>query len=117
MSAFTAPYTPQPVTDIELAFPANVSHLMPSYEDVPQHYRRDRGEAKPWIAFQRRWFFHGLGGVTITAKPGIDKTAALRHLAAIQGSFEPSHEDKEAAVAYLASLWLEPVRLPEEVAQ
>jgi len=40
-------------------------------------------------------------------KEGIDVNMALRHLHAIQGSFEPKHEYKEAAVAYLASLWFE----------
>jgi hypothetical protein len=106
------PYTPMPVTDIQVAFPADVSDLMPEYEEIPEDFRRECGDARPWIAFQRQWFFSGLRGVEIVAKPGVDKGLALRHLKVIQGSFEPQHEHKEAAVAFLASLWLEQVELP-----
>jgi hypothetical protein len=35
----------------------------------------------------------------------VDGELAIRHLQVIQASFEPKHEHKEAAVAYLASLW------------
>ena len=108
-----APYLPQPVSDLELAFPAGriMSDLMPAMADIPEDFRRDQGDARPWIRFQQQWFFRGLKSVAITAKAGIDRAAALRHLAAIQGSYDPQHEHKEAAVAYLASLWLEPVDL------
>ena len=102
---------PQQVSDVDMAFPANVSQLMPTMAEIPEDFRRERGEAAPWVEFQQRWFFKGIRGVTIVAKPGVDKAAALRHLATIQGSFEPQHEHKMAAVAYLASLWFEPVDL------
>jgi hypothetical protein len=42
-------------------------------------------------------------------KEGVDGNLAFRHLSAIQRSFTPKHEHKEAAVAYLASLWFEDV--------
>lgn len=103
----TAPYHPQPVDDLRLAFPANVAELMPSYHDIPDDFRRGRGGAAQWVRFQRDWFFRGIKGVKLIPKDGIDPNQALRHLKAIQGSFEPSHEHKEAAVAYLASLWFE----------
>jgi hypothetical protein len=106
------PFTPQPVTEFEAAFPANIGRLLPAKGDIPEDFWRDRGDACRWLAFQRRWFFAGLKGITVTAKDGIDRSAAIRHLATIQGSYEPSHEHKEAAAAYLASLWLEPVELP-----
>lgn len=61
---------------------------------------------RDWIEFQRQWFYEGLpADTTMDLKDGIDGNAAFRHLSAIQGSFEPKHEHKEAAVAYLASLW------------
>lgn len=102
------PYFPQPVDDLRIAFPAGVTDLMPRHEDIPEDFRRDRGEARPWIKFQLKWFFSGLpAGTKFSARSGIDRDAALRHLKAIQGSFEPKHEHKEAAVAYLASLWFE----------
>jgi len=103
------PYEPQPVDNVRLAFPASVTDLMPDYNAIPEDFRRGRGGARPWIKFQQQWFFKGLKGVDIRAKDGIDRAAALRHLSTIQGSFEPQHEHKEAAVAYLASLWLEPL--------
>lgn len=104
----TAPYRPQPIDDLRVVFPANVTELMPSYHDIPEDFRRGRGDASAWIEFQREWFYRGLPKDTkLTPKDGIDLATALRHLKAIQASFEPRHEHKEAAVAYLASLWLE----------
>lgn len=93
---------PQVISDVDYAFPASVSHLMPAYEMLP------RNISPKWRAFQSDWFFKGIlspGGMV--PKSGIDKRAALRHLGAIQGSFEPKHEHKCAAVAYLASLWFD----------
>lgn len=108
----TQQYVPQAITDIQLAFPAGVLDLMPSMADIPEDFRLDRGDARPWIKFQQQWFFHGLPkGTTFRVRDGIDRTAALRHLSAIQGSWAPSHEHKQAAVAYLASLWFEEVPL------
>jgi len=104
----TKPYLPQPIDDLRLAFPARVAYLMPDYDDIPEDFRDDRGAARPWLKFQRDWFFRGLpADAKFSPKNGIDLAVALRHLKAIQGSFEPKHEHKEAAVAYLASLWFE----------
>ena len=51
------------------------------------------------------WFFRGLPKFP-EARAGIDENEAIRHLSAILKSFQPSHEHKEAAVAWLASRWL-----------
>jgi hypothetical protein len=99
--ALEAPYTPVPVDDVMLAFPADVSDLMPDYD-----WLREQVIDPEWVEFQRRWFFSGLpGSVEIDLKDGIDGETAFRHLKAIQGSFQPKHEHKEAAVAFLASQW------------
>jgi hypothetical protein len=99
---------PQHVSDLQIAFPANVADLMPDMDEIPEDFRRDRGDARPWVRFQRDWFFKGFSkGTVFRARDGIDRTMALRHLKAIQGSCDPQHEHKEAAVAYLASLWFE----------
>ena len=98
---------PQDVDDVLLAFPAQVEHLMPAYEDIPDKFKRS-GDA--WVKFQSDWFFYGLHEPEFTPNKGVDKAKALRHLKAIQGSFEPKHEHKSAAVAYLASLWFKKVR-------
>ena len=86
---------PQEITDVLLAFPGRVQHLMHS------------GQVDPyWRDWQSRWFFEGLKEYP-APKPGIDLRKAMRHLTAIQRSFEPKHEDKQASVAYLAGLWFE----------
>lgn len=96
---------PVPVDDVFLAFPASVVHLlMPAYADIPDEYKRD---SHPAVEFQQKWFFSGLKADEVPkAKPGVDLNTALRHLRCIQGSYEPKHEHKMAAVAYLADKWL-----------
>lgn len=102
---------PQPINDVTLAFPARVMDtLMPKYVDIPDEFKDFNNRDHKWLRFQSDWFFYGLKNLEITPKEGIDKDIALRHLAAIQGSFEPKHEHKESAVAYLASLWFEDVK-------
>lgn len=104
---------PTQVSALELAFPANALDLMPPYDEIPSQYQANsafNGRGGKWVEFQERWFYSGLEDTEITPKEGIDLKAALRHLGAIQGSFQPKHEHKVAAVAYLASLWFEDVR-------
>lgn len=98
--------SPQAVSDLRHAFPAGIKHLMPTMEEIPEEFRS--GAGTPWNRWQAEWFFSGLKSRP-TPKPGIDLDAAMRHLGTIQGSFDPKHEHKEAAVAYLASLWFEPL--------
>lgn len=90
------------LTDMDVAFPARVKHLMPPMADIPAEFHNGRGK---WSKFQQDWFYSGLATLNLIPRDGIDLKIALRHLKAIQGSFEPKHEHKEAAVAYLASLW------------
>ncbi len=94
---------PQDVDGLTAALPTDVSHLMPRMADIPEEFTRFNGTG--WNRWASGWFFNGLPSFP-EAKPGIDREKAKRHLAAIQGSWEPKHEHKEAAVAYLASLWL-----------
>lgn len=101
------PYEPQPVDNLRAVFPTDVADLMPPMDAIPQDFRRNRGDARSWIRLQQQWFYHGLDTGDMRAGPGIDKAAALRHLGAIQGSWEPPHEYKEAAVAFLLSLWFD----------
>lgn len=98
---------PTAVDNITLAFPADVRDLMPAYADIPAEFKSDSNK---WVKFQQTWFFRGLGGAESDMAEGVDGPTAWRHLKAIQGSFQPKHEHKEAAVAYLASLWFTDVR-------
>jgi len=93
--------TPTNPDDIDFVSPMDA--LMPAYEDIPDEFKR---QDNPWVKLQQKWFFHGLAEIP-TAKPGIDLSVAMEHLSTIQRSWEPKHQHKEAAVAYLASLWFE----------
>ena len=96
----------QEVTNLEMAFPATVLHLMPEWEAIPQEFKRFN--STKWNKLFNQWFYSGIDqGALPKAKEGIDRTKALRHIRTIMGSFEPKHEHKEAAVAYLMSLWFE----------
>lgn len=97
---------PTPVDDVLLSFPARVRHLMPAYSDALIKWART-DEGRGWVQVQRDWFYNGLQDVESYPKAGVDPAAAWRHLKTIQGSFEPKHEHKEIAVAYLMSLWFD----------
>ena len=90
------------VSDLDMVFPCDVSKLMPKYAYIPDEFKRGNNK---WNRLAREWFFVGVKALNITPKPGIDKTTALRHIKTIIGSFEPKHEHKEAACAYLMSQW------------
>jgi hypothetical protein len=97
------------ITALEVAFgPRNLSEWLPSYESIPEDFKRGRG---PYCKATSRWFFQGLPKGALVAKPGINTTMALGHLKAVLGSFAPKHEHKEAGVAYLMSLWFEEPKL------
>lgn len=97
---------PTVVTDLQMAFPATVKELMPEYQDIPDDFKH---MSNPWVQVFSRWFFSGVKKELFVAKPGIDREQALRHINTIIGSFEPKHEHKEAAVAYLMAQWFEPI--------
>jgi hypothetical protein len=105
MSVFE--YLPQEISDSEMAFPANVSHLMPKWEEIPDLFKEHDGTI--WNNIFNKWFYSGLKNMNTIPKDGIDSNKALRHIKAIMGSFEPKHEHKEAAVAYLMSQWFESI--------
>ena len=88
--------------------------LLPKWDTIPDEFRRNRGTK--WNEIQSRWFYRGLPKETqFIPKEGIDVNIAIRHLKAIQGSFEPKHEHKEAGVAWLMSLWFEDIVIPNVV--
>lgn len=99
-------YPVQDVDDVTLAFPADVSHLMPKWQDIPEDFRTPNSRTE-WNRLVNAWFFRGLKSITVKPRPAVDVNKAMRHLMAIMHSFEPKHEHKEAAVAYLMSLWFE----------
>lgn len=86
--------------------PSRISEFLPRRDDLPEDFRRQRND---WCDFVQSWFFKGTDDSAFVPKPGIDKTQALGHLSACMRSFEPKHEHKISGVAYLASLWFEPL--------
>lgn len=98
--------TPHEIDDAEVAFPVGVDHLMPDVNDIPEDINTGRSK---WCQVTSDWFFYGLRKVKWAPKEGIDQIKALRHIGTILGSWEPKHEVKEAAVAYLLSQWFEDV--------
>lgn len=94
------------VSDAELAFPATVLHLMPKYEDIPEEFKATDTK---WNRFFRHAFYFGVSKLEFRTKPGVDPEKAYRHVRTIMGSFEPKHEHKEAAVAFLLSQWFDDV--------
>jgi hypothetical protein len=108
METATANVFEQPthVSDIDMAFPANVSKLLPAMKDIPDEFKRSGNK---WCRVVSHWFFCGLPNAKWQPKAGINQNTALRHVQTCLGSFAPQHEHKEAGCAYLLSLWFEDV--------
>lgn len=98
-----APFLPQPVTDAQLIAPGDVTALLPTWEAIPEEFRRYTGTV--WHRVFEMWFYRESRGLELTAQPGIDGGVAMRHLATIMRSFRPSFEHRRSAIAYLLSLW------------
>lgn len=98
--------TPKDVTRADMAFGSRMADLLPAMTLIPEDFRNERGtEARKWIGVQRKWFFEGVRRDDFVPRDGVDADKALAHIQAIQGSFEPKHEHKQAAVAWLMSRW------------
>lgn len=103
-----APYLPVAITRLDLAFPANVRHLMPAPEDIPSELRGFRGKHADLFA---DWFFRGLESIELTLRdPAMDKTQCIGHIRCIMGGFEPAHGDKGAAVRFLLDRWFSEIK-------
>lgn len=99
---------PAEVDDATLAFPAKVAHLIPFNEPGFGDYRENWHNSDSWgFKLFEDWFYTGLTKLELFPKPDIDKDKALRHIRAIMRSFQPQHEDKTAACAFLFEHWFE----------
>lgn len=96
---------PKEVSNIMLAFPANVvKEYMIPYNEIPEEYKNFNQRTEGGKFFMDM-FYCGITDVEITPREGIDPEKAWRHIRAISGSFEPKHEHKEACVAFLLEHW------------
>lgn len=94
---------PMVVPDAMYAFPASLGQLLPPWDSIPQEFRDNQTE---WNRFVSTWFFKGWPeDRDLYQRPDVDAEIAFRHLHTIMRSFEPKHEHKEAAVAWLMSRW------------
>lgn len=98
---------PIEITDLVLAFPADVTDLLPTYGEVPEEFKIS---TNPWVRIVSSWFAFGLpADVEFHCKPGVDGETAFRQLSAVLRSFQPKHEHKIDGAAYLMSLFFEKV--------
>jgi hypothetical protein len=93
-------WKPIEVTETEMIFGSNALNLIPKFSEIPVEFVN--GNTK-WNKIFNDWFFNGLRNVGFIPKENINLKIALRHIKTIMGSYEPQHEHKEAAVAYLLS--------------
>jgi hypothetical protein len=105
MTTTTPTWTPQDVNALDVAF-GRVDGLMPAYETIPAEFKDSHTF---WGKVVNLWFCRGLRGTEWKPKSGIDAGKAVAHVTAIMHSFEPRHEHKTAASAYLLSLWFDDV--------
>lgn len=124
MDKSASPTTMFPIhdfSDIDVAFPAIVTPYMPSLDSMPKEFsvnvvmnsRPPRGD-RPGYGPKFAWlfadmFFRGLKSLKLTPREGVDPDKAWRHLQCIARSFEPKHEHKECAFAYLGDQWFSDV--------
>jgi hypothetical protein len=103
----TATVVPQKVDALSMAFGGDMKQLLPPMSEIPDQYK---SYGNKWCVLVSNWFFRGLKKSEFVPKEGVDRDEALRHIKAILGSFEPKHEHKEAACAYLLALWFKSVQ-------
>jgi len=87
-------------TDVDIAF-SSTKH-MPKMANIPEEFSDHYNK---WVKAITEWFFCGIHSHQLMAKKGVNKTKAIRAIQAILGSYEPKHEHKTAACAYLLSEW------------
>ena len=96
------------VTPLDAAFGGGAMKILPPYKDIPDEFK-DWNSRNKWVQVVTDWFFRGLKNCKWTPKPGVDTKKALAAVQCCIGSFEPSHEHKEAGCAYLLSQWFDDV--------
>lgn len=93
---------PKKLSGLDIAFSTDVSELMPP--SIPREFYNYDNKYNKLVS---GWFFKGLSKSQLKVKNGINQADAFGHMKAIMNSFEPSHEDKIASVAYLMNLWFD----------
>ena len=90
---------------MEVTHSTNVRTLLPKINELPDEFENHY----KWKKTVSTWFFEGMRKDAFTAKEGIDKDKAFKHLAAVISSWDLKHEHKTDGAAYLMSLWFSDV--------
>ena len=99
-------------TPLDAAFGGKAMEILPPWKDIPDEFKTTYGgnaTAAKWLKVVSDWFFRGLKDCKWTPRAGVETNKALQAVQCCIGSFEPSHEHKEAGCAYLLSQWFEDV--------
>lgn len=100
-------YEIKDIDNVTFAFPADVRDLMPEYDSkLLEPFWQSTNRHNRIIT---RWFFQGLENPKFYPKEGVDPEKAIRHIQTILGSFQPKHEHKTAACAFLLAEWFDKV--------
>ena len=92
-------------TDLDTS---KINEWIPPMEDIPEEFQRFKGSA--WNEHFQVFFYRGVKGLEIIPVDGVDKAKAWAHIRVVMRSWEPKHEHKEAACAYLMSLWFKSIK-------
>lgn len=97
---------PKPVSDAEFAFPTRViGYFIPGWDELPETFQQGTSGYENLAILA---CFNGIELLSEALRDEVDAALARRQLIAIVRSFQPKHEHKEAAIAYLLSLWIKP---------
>lgn len=101
-------FLPAALNPLTVVFPGDVTDLLPR---IPDDFPRDHA----CLGIASRWFFTGLPNAVLDPVEGVDRKAAVHHLACIQGSFVIDHGLKERSVGYLMSIWFKKITVDGNV--
>ena len=100
------------ITDLQVNL-GSANH-MPPWEYVPSGFKNNKN---PYCKAVSSWFFEGgtgnskafatANGAKFKPKEDVDGEKAMRAIRAVLGSFDPKHEHKIAACAYMLSEWFD----------
>lgn len=103
-------FEPKEVSDVMLAFPANVckEHL-PAMEQIPEVFKCEGHWEHPTTSLVNNLAYGKFRGAQVSFRPreGLEGEPVWRHILACLRSFEPKHEHKIAGVAYLIDEWID----------
>lgn len=94
---------PTEITNLDIAF-GNIKH-MPEMKNIPEEFKDRNGDHYKFIS---NWFFSGITETEMNRfkeKEGVNRTMALASIRAVMASFDPKHEHKISACAYMFSEW------------